>query len=243
MHGFFSKPIPDPSRYLTTSNKQALAFLPLDRPPEELWRRVITHQVRKAVQKAERADLKVIERADERVLVSDFFPLYLASMKRLGVPPHNLQYYLQCRAAFGDRLKIFWAVLEGRPIAGLLGFECGARVSIINIVSDDRFWEVRPNDLIHWEYLKWAHAAGYKYFDFGSIRYEGQLQYKKKWGCSIVDHGYYHLMAGDQRQAEQTEGFNSSSEAMQRLSKIWAGYVPEFVCRRFGPTLRKHLVR
>src|SRR5713101_3861079 len=98
-----------------------------------------------ARKQAERSGLKVVERSDNSTLVSEFFPLYLASMKRLGVPPHSIQYYLQCRAAFGDRMKIFWAIHDGRPISGLLGFECGQRISIINIVSDDRFWEVRPN--------------------------------------------------------------------------------------------------
>src|SRR5713101_3028610 len=243
MHGLFSKPVANPGQYLAKSNAQSLAFLPLDRPLDELWSRVITYQVRKAVQKAERSGLKVVERSDNSTLVSEFFPLYLASMKRLGVPPHSIQYYLQCRAAFGDRMKIFWAIHDGRPISGLLGFECGQRISIINIVSDDRFWEVRPNDLIHWEYLKWAHAAGYKHFDFGSIRYEGQLQYKKKWGCTIVDHSDYHLKSDERGRAEHTEAFNSSCKTMGRLSKIWADYVPQALSRRIGPILRKHLVR
>jgi CelD/BcsL family acetyltransferase involved in cellulose biosynthesis len=243
MHGLFTKPPGDSDHYLTKTNPQSLAYLLLDRPPDELWKNVITYQVRKAVQKAERSGVKVIERSDESTLVSDFFPLYLDSMKRLGVPPHNMQYYLDCRAAFGDRLKIFWAIHEGRPISGLLGFECGKRISIINIVSDHRFWEVRPNDLIHWEYVKWAHSAGYEYFDFGSIRYEGQLQYKKKWGCTIVDHGYYHLARGKAARSESAETFNSSSGMMQKFSKMWADYVPQSVCRTIGPILRKNLVR
>ncbi len=104
MHGLFSKPVANPGQYLAKSNAQSLAFLPLDRPLDELWSRVITYQVRKAVQKAERSGLKVVERSDNSTLVSEFFPLYLASMKRLGVPPHSIQYYLQCRAAFGDRM-------------------------------------------------------------------------------------------------------------------------------------------
>ena len=242
MHGR-SGVVQDWPNYLTKSNDQSLAFLPLDRPLDEIWNKVITYQVRKAVQKAERADVEVIERADEETIVRDFYPLYLSSMKRLGVPPHGIQYYLHCRAAFGDRMKIFWALYKGKPISGLLGFSCGKRVSIINIVSDESFWEIRPNDLIHWEYIKWAHAAGFQYFDFGSIRYEGQLRYKKKWGCTITDHGYYHLAGAKSKEAATSQSFDSSSGTMKRFSDLWAKYVPEAVGRVVGPVLRKNLVR
>ena len=76
MHGR-SGVIQDWPDYLTKSNDQSLAFLPLDRPLDELWNKVITYQVRKAVQKAERSDVEVIERADEDTIVRDFYPLYL----------------------------------------------------------------------------------------------------------------------------------------------------------------------
>ena len=243
MHGRSGVAIQDLPDSLTKSNDQSLAYLPLDRPVDELWNKVITYQVRKAVQKAERSDVEVIERSDEDTIVRDFYPLYLSSMKRLGVPPHGIQYYLRCRAAFGDGMKIFWALHKGRPISGLLGFSCGKRVSIINIVSDESFWEIRPNDLIHWEYIKWAHAAGFQYFDFGSIRYEGQLRYKKKWGCTITDHGYYHLGGAKSKEAAPSQSFDSSSGTMKRFSDLWAKYVPEAVGRVVGPVLRKNLVR
>jgi hypothetical protein len=140
-------------------------------------------------------------------------------------------------------MKIFWAMYNGRPISGLLGFACGQRISIINIVSDETFWEIRPNDLIHWEYIKWAHAAGYQYFDFGSIRYEGQLRYKQKWGCTIEDHGYYHLGSQAKQGADEPTTFDSSSNAMKLLSKLWSGYVPGIITRMVGPVLRKNLGR
>jgi hypothetical protein len=140
-------------------------------------------------------------------------------------------------------MKIFWALHKGKPISGLLGFSCGKRVSIINIVSDETFWEIRPNDLIHWEYIKWAHAAGFQFFDFGSIRYEGQLRYKKKWGCTITDHAYYHLGGAESKDAASSQSFDSSSGTMKRFSDLWAKCVPETVGRVVGPVLRKNLVR
>src|SRR5579863_661497 len=89
MHGRFGVPIHNWGNYLTKSNAQSLAYLPLDRSLDELWRKVVTHQVRKAVQKAERSAVTVIEKCDEQTITRDFYTLYLNSMKRLGVPPHG----------------------------------------------------------------------------------------------------------------------------------------------------------
>jgi CelD/BcsL family acetyltransferase involved in cellulose biosynthesis len=241
MHGRLGIGPHDCEQYLLKSNAQWYAYLPLDVSIDQMWSKVITYQVRKAVQKAQRSGLTVVERSDPETLVRDFYPFYLLSMKRLGVPPHSVQYYLRCQAAYGDRMKIFWAMRDGAPLAGLLGFSCGKRVNIINIVSDERAWEVRPNDLVHWEYIKWAHAAGYQFFDFGSIRYDGQLHFKRKWGCTIEDHGYYFLKK--ENSSEEMATFNSSSTMMKRFSSIWSRFVPQPIGSVVGPVLRKHLIR
>jgi CelD/BcsL family acetyltransferase involved in cellulose biosynthesis len=243
MHGRQGIGSCDYDPYLTKSNAQSYAYLPLDKPLEEIWGKVITYQVRKAVQKAQRSNVSVVERSDPETIVRDFYPFYVASMARLGVPPHSIKYYLRAKAAYGDRLRIFWAIHDGVPIAGLLGFACGKRINIINIVSDERFWEVRPNDLIHWEYIKWAHASGCQVFDFGSIRYEGQLHYKKKWGCIIEDHGYYFLKEKGDTSEKQAATFDSSSPTMKRMGEMWSRYVPRRVGCFIGPFLRKNLVR
>ena len=222
-------------------NEHQSAQLALNRPLDEIWERVVSYDVRKAVRKAERAGLKVEERSDEQAIVRDFYPLYLASMKRLGAPAHSVEYYLACKRAFGTAMKIFWTKDGDIPLAGLLGFTCGQRVTIINTVSDERHWQLRPNDLVHWEFIKWAHSEGYTVFDFGSVRYEGQLRYKKKWGCTFAHHAYYFLPV--QTGTAKVRTFNSSSGAMKAFARVWSAHVPMAVAERFGPYLRRHLVR
>jgi serine/alanine adding enzyme len=240
MHGRQGAASDSATAYLTRANDQHYAVLPLDRPLDEIYAKVCTYEVRKAVQKAQRSGVTVEERSDPDTLRRDFYPFYLNSMKRLGAPPHSAAYYLECQKAFGPRMRIFWAIHEGKPIAGLLGFTCGARVNIINIVSDSRSWNVRPNDLIHWEYIQWAYQQGCRYFDFGSVRYEGQLHYKKKWGCIISDHAYYFVNA---KEAAPVATFNSSSSTMKTFSELWSKYMPRPGELLLGPFLRKNLIR
>jgi CelD/BcsL family acetyltransferase involved in cellulose biosynthesis len=237
-HGNYGMEVPD--QQLQVGNRQQLAYLDLEPSVDHLWDKVISRHVRKAVRKAEREGLRSFERTDEHMLTTQFYPLYLRSMKRLGSPPHSAEFFLECYRALQSKLRIFWTSYEDKPIAGLLGFSCGQRVSIVNTVSDERYWHLRPNDLIHWEYIKWARQNGYRYFDFGSVRYAGQSQYKEKWGCSLKDSGYYFLAT---EPGAAYESFDSSSDTMTLAGKLWANYVPGFFARAVGPVLRKHLLR
>jgi len=240
MHGCRGMPNGHSQDFVTRNAHQS-AQLDLRRPLHEIWEQVVSYDVRKAVRKAERSGLTVEERSDPETIRRDFYPLYLASMKRLGAPAHSVEYYLACKRAFGTAMKIFWSKHGDTLLAGLLGFTCGKRVNIINTVSEERHWHLRPNDLVHWEFIKWAHGAGYQRFDFGSVRYEGQSRYKKKWGCTFDPHAYYFLAARDNGAGLRT--FDSSSGTMKGFSRVWSAYVPMPVAQRLGPYLRKHLVR
>ncbi len=222
-------------------NPHHVAILALDRPLDALWHDVVQHSVRKGVNKAIAHGVEAFEECSETILRERFFPLYLRSMKRLGVPPHSLAYFLACLEFVGDRLKIFWARRDGEILAGLLGFACGGRVNITNIVSDADAWKFGPNDAIHWAFIKWAVEGGFRFFDFGSVRYEGQRIYKKKWGTVFEDHAHYFLSRDVAAVAGAT--FSSSSPRMSRLADLWSNHMPDKLAQLAGPMIRKHLVR
>ena len=121
------------------------------------------------------------------------------------------------------------------------GFTCGRRLSITNIVSDERFWHCRPNDLGHWELIQWACGNGIRHFDFGSVRYDGQSQYKRKWGCDLESSAYFYLV--DDQNKYSVETFDSSSRSMGMAGRLWNTLIPRFGGRLLGPALRKQLMR
>jgi lipid II:glycine glycyltransferase (peptidoglycan interpeptide bridge formation enzyme) len=196
-------------RLFLNRNPQQLAFLHLNQTVDDLWKKTIRYEVRKAVNKARNSGLIIHEECNESIIKDYFYPLYLKSMKRLGVPPHKLEFFLNAYRAFGNDMKIFWANKNSTKISALLGFLCGNRVSLSIIASNSDYWHLRPNDLLHWEFLKYAIENSFSYFDFGSVRYEGQQRFKKKWGCEIIEQNYQFLTAN----SEQTSIFtyNSSS--------------------------------
>jgi lipid II:glycine glycyltransferase (peptidoglycan interpeptide bridge formation enzyme) len=220
-----------------------IAFMQLTPDADALWRNVLKPAVRNKVRQAHNNGVTVSFKNDETTLRQDFFPLYLKSMKRLGVPPHKFAYYARSLAEFGNDMHLAIArAPNGAPIAGLLGFACGNRVrSIINTVSDADYWHLRANDLLHWDMIRWTAESGHQIFDFGSVRYEGQSTYKRKWGTELADHHNYLLSA--ETNAAGKAVINSSSRGMQRMSQLWSALVPDAVKPHLGPIIRGQLAR
>lgn len=241
MHGSHGIASHQSKARLAAQNPHHVAILSLDRPLDELWHKVVEYSVRKGVNKAVANGVEAYEESSETVIRERFYPLYLHSMKRLGAPPHSLAYFMHCREFLADRLKIFWARRENEFLAGLLGFTCGRRVNIISIVSDEAVWKFSPNDAVHWAFIKWAAESGFRFFDFGSVRYEGQRTYKKKWGTVFEEHAHYFLPADLATVNRST--FNSSSPRMSQLAELCSNHMPDRLAAIAGPIIRKHLVR
>lgn len=220
-----------------------IAYMELTSDTDRLWRDVVRYSVRKAVKQAQNYGVTVSFGCDPAILEREFFPLYLKSMKRLGVPPHKFAYYALSLQEFGSGMMLAMArAADGTPVAGLLGFACGERVNIINTVSDPDHWNLKANDLLHWEAIKRTAEAGHRFFDFGSVRYEGQSTYKKKWGTVLADHHNY-LLASTKQLGERQVVINSSSDSMKRMSRLWSAYMPDRIGQHLGPMIRGQLAR
>ena len=240
LHGDHGVPAQFRPGPFAADNLHEIAVLTLDTDTDKLFNKTVQYSVRKGVNKAHANGVVAFEACDPKIIREQFYPLYLKSMKRLGVPPHAIEYYTRSQEIFGDKLKIFWASRENEILAGLLGFLCGGRVNIVNIVSTPESWKYAPNDLIHWEFIKWAAESGFTSFDFGSVRYEGQRTYKKKWGATFEPHGY-HVLTRDAVKKPAT--FSSSAPALVSMSKMWSDYMPERIAQFAGPFIRQQLVR
>lgn len=216
-----------------TNEQFEYAILDLEASEDQLFREKFDHSVRKAVHKAEREGIYALEDSSEACLVREFYPRYLRAMKRLGTPPHPIDYFIALRRHLGDRLRVYWAVHGDRFVSGLMGVSTAKRVNILYIVSDEKYHELRPNDLVHWRFIQWACSSGHKWFDFGVARYQGQYRFKRKWGTDF--HPY------------RITNFNLSGRTVKAhvelhhkvLSWIWARFVP----LRLTPIVGRYLRR
>jgi CelD/BcsL family acetyltransferase involved in cellulose biosynthesis len=218
------------------------ALLNLEKP-EILWRKALTNEARKGVNKAKKSGLTAEFRSGSAAIQAPFFDIYLDSMKRLGVPPHSRSFFENLAAGIGDRLVAAWAMKDSRPAAILLGATSSCRVHIFVIASDPAAWAMRPSDLAHWELICWACQQGLQVFDFGSARYAGQIQFKKKWGVSLYDYGFHLIAPPETRSKLKIQTVKTSSGTMSTLSDLWRRFVPLPVTRMLGPHIRKFLTK
>ncbi len=208
-----------------------------------LWRNSLTNEARKGVNRARKAGLTVEVRRGARAVAPPFYNIYLISMKRLGVPPHPARFFAQLAAALGDRLVGAWVMSPAEPAAILLGCIAGHRIQIWVTASDPRYWLMRPNDLAHWELINWASAEGLRVFDFGSTRYSGQIQFKKKWGVSLHEYCYYLIGPPNSGSTLKIQTVESSSKAMTIMASLWRKLMPLSFTPVLGPPIRKYLTK
>jgi Acetyltransferase (GNAT) domain len=211
--------------------------------PEKLWRKALTNEARKGVNKARKSGLTTEIRRGTGAIENPFYDLYLDSMKRLGVPPHSKRFFEELAAGIGDRLLAAWVMGSSGPAAILLGAATGRRVHIFVIASDPGAWSMRPSDLAHWELIAWACQQGMQVFDFGSARYAGQIQFKKKWGVSLYDYGFYVISTPGSQSPAKIQTVNTSSRTMTTMATIWRRFMPLPLTRVFGPPIRKYLTK
>ncbi len=209
---------------------------------ERLWRESLSNEARKGVNRARNAGLVAEIRRGVRAVQAPFYSLYLASMKRLGVPPHPERFFVQLGRAFGQRLVAAWVTRQTDVAAVLLAAVCGHRIHVFVTASAPEYWDKRPNDLAHWQMMTWAFAAGLRLFDFGSARYPGQVQFKKKWGTRFYEYSFYLVGPPDSVARLRIETPKTST-TMGVLAKLWRWVVPTPLTPLIGPPIRKYLTK
>jgi CelD/BcsL family acetyltransferase involved in cellulose biosynthesis len=212
------------------------------RAEERLWRDALTNEARKGVNRARKIGQVAEIRTGPRAISGPFYHLYLRSMKRLGVPPHSSDFFELMASHLGDRLVSSWVMQEGDVAAVLLGVVSGKRIHVFAIASAPERWKDRPNDLAHWELMRWAISSGLQVFDFGSARYPGQVQFKKKWGTEFHEYSFYLIGPPESVATMRIETVKTSGQ-MGRIAELWKNTVPLALTAVLGPPIRKFLTK
>ena len=169
----------------------------LDRPLDELHR-AIRSQTRRNIATAERAGVEVVVSA-EREAVAEYHRLHVGLRKwkyRLLAQP--LDFFDRLWEAFApsDGIRTVLAMVDGRPVAGALYLVWQDTVYYKFGASEAGSLALRPNDAVHWQLIRWAHAQGLQALDWGlsELDQPGLCAYKRNW--SSVERRIRTLNAG-----------------------------------------------
>jgi hypothetical protein len=154
--------------------------------------------------------------------VKEFCRLNSMTRKRHGLPPQPFHFFQKVYDHIISKGGGFVALasLNDRAIAGAVFFHFGGKAIFKYGASDPQYLNLRANNLIMWEGIKWFCQNGYKKFCFGRTESEnpGLRQYKMGWGAEEKTLPYFRF---DLQKMEFTTHHNKrsalSSKIFQRI--------------------------
>ena len=193
-----------------------------------------------------RTHLQNIHTAEERGVKVEFgnkleqmkvyYDLQLETRKRHGVPAQPWKYF-----------ELFWhhivkaglgfvllARKDNEYIAGMV-YLCWRKTLIAKYAAsrEDRF-NLRPNNLLFWEGIRWGCENGYEVFDMGRTEVEnvGLRNFKSRWGA-VEEPLYYSILS--------SRPIQPSNDRLERLLHSVVQHSPLWVCRLSGELLYRHV--
>lgn len=141
---------------------------------------------RQAVRKAEK-DGVTVEVSQSEAAVRDFYALQCLTRKRHGLPPQPMQFFLNIwrHALSQNQGMVVLASWQGQRVAGAVFLFLGGQAVFKYGASDYRRQQLRPNNLVMWEGVKWLAGHGGESLDLGktSLQHEGLRRFKRNLGA------------------------------------------------------------
>jgi len=205
--------------------------LNLDQPVEDIWKS-FDKKVRNNIRKAEKFHAKVVE--GNKKDLEEFYRLYVNTMKKLGSPPHSLDFFDNVFKYCSKNVKLLFAAHDNKKIAASIFFLHKKKIYYWKNVSDEEYLYLRPNDLILYKMIEWGQKNNFKSFDFGRTRmHSGGFLFKKRWGGKMKELNYYY------RVYKESDIPDPEKEKYKFLGGLWKS-LPIFLIKRLGPMIRKN---
>jgi hypothetical protein len=127
--------------------------------------------------------------------IESFYRLNCLTRKRHGLPPQPFSFFKNVfehiiSTGYGTVVSAFH---KEKVIAASVFFHFGTRALFKYGASEMEHQNLRPNNLIMWEALKWYNNNGFKTMNLGRTepKNKGLLQYKRTWGAKESLLKYY----------------------------------------------------
>ena len=209
----------------------------------ELWEG-FNRITRKGIKKAEKSELEIKEINNEEEL-KKFYNLYLKNMKTFESPQHSYTYFLNLFNKLRKNFKGLNCYKDKELIGSLIVLFSKNYVHASYNPSNGKYLRHQPNDLLHWEIIKWASKNKIIYFDMGQCesnakegtRAEGIFRFKKKWLGKVYDKVYFYYYLNENNKEKVRE-----EDKLKKFRKLWSK-IPLSVLKVIGPKIISQLGR
>jgi len=204
-----------------------IARLPLAKTPEEAWDG-LRGKVRNCIRKAQRFGFEVRTGLEE---VDGFYDVLAENMHRKGTPIYGLHWMRELVQALSA--EVITLRLDGRTVSGAIALSFGGVVTVPFASSRPGAFHMNPNNLLYWEIISRACAAGMRTLDFGrSVRESSPLAFKLGWGATTTPQP---LLVRTLRGGRPPK-MDAESRSIRALVKLWQR-LPRGLADALGPAV------
>jgi hypothetical protein len=159
---------------------------------------ILRDSTRRNVKKAEKEKVEIrFEKTLEATRA--FYRLNCMTRREHGLPPQPYHFFekIHRHIISNENGFIALAYFQGKAIAGSVHFHFGDRAIYKYGASDRKYQDLRANNLVMWEAIKWFAGKHFKSFCFGRTEQEneGLRQFKAGWGAeeNLIHYFKYDL--------------------------------------------------
>jgi len=172
-----------------------------------------------------------------REAVGEFYRLNSLTRKRHGLPPQPYRFFRKVyeHIISKDQGVVALAAHDKRFIAGAVFFHFGNEVVYKYGASDKKYQNLRPNNLIMWEAVRWHRERGCKSLSLGrtEIGNQGLRQFKLALGAEEYTIRYY-------RYDLKSGSFVAEPEKVSAFQTGIMSKLPVFVLKFIGKAYYRH---
>lgn len=177
-----------------------------------------------------------VEFGDQLKHLKVFYDLQLETRKRHGVPAQPWKYFeLLWQHIVKPGLGfVLLATKEDEYIAGMVYLGWGRTLIAKYAASREDRFNLRPNNLLFWEGIRWGCEHGFAVFDMGrtEVANAGLRNFKSRWGAK-EEPLYYSILS--------SRPVHPSSGRLQHFLHSVIQRSPLWVCRLSGELLYRHV--
>jgi lipid II:glycine glycyltransferase (peptidoglycan interpeptide bridge formation enzyme) len=176
-----------------------------------------------------------LETGNSERLLQSFYRLLVQTRRRHHVPPQPIQWFRNLAECMGDHLRIRVAFHRGKETASILTLAHKDTVVYKYGCSDTAFRNLGSSQLLFWETIQEAKAAGLTYMDFGRSDHDnpGLITFKDRWGAKRFGLTY---LRWSRKQAPEAVRRRPSAVVKQLFALM-----PDAVLEATGRTLYRHV--
>ena len=170
--------------------------------------------------------------------IRSFYRLNCITRKRHGLPPQPLSFFDKIfeHVISKDHGIVASALNEGKVVASAVFFHFARGAVYKYGASDLAHQELRANNLVMWEAIKWFREKGFKTLNFGRTEpnNKGLLQFKRGWNAEERQLRYFTYDL-------KKKAYKTDSRGVRMFQNQIFNFTPVPVLRFVGSALYKHL--